>query len=146
MPRLTHPASSEHVYAALLEALTQRLIEIAGTERELVARAEVDPAEMEKNQRRLARAERKEAARELDAFRAAIEDARTRGRDGVEFAYDGSDATQGPMADALIQYLVRPGYASVRTEEPAEGRYVYHLQVDWPKPRVLAAELGHTLD
>jgi hypothetical protein len=134
----------QRVYAALLDALTRDLIDIAGTERQLVAQAEVDPEEMAANQRRLERDEMDEAHRELGAFRAALEEALTRG-EGAEVPFDAADPHQDDLADALIQYLVRPGYADVRTEEPSPGRYVYHVQVDWPKLRTLAAELGYTL-
>ena len=48
--------------------------------------------------------------------------------------------------DVLIQYLVRPGYAEVRTEEPQPGNYVYYIRVDWPKLRALAAAEGHPLE
>jgi hypothetical protein len=45
----------------------------------------------------------------------------------------------------LIQYLVRPGYAEVRTEEPAAGSYVYYIRVNWSKLRALAEEQGYRL-
>ena len=134
----------QRVYASLLDALTRDLIDIAGTERQLVAHAEVDPEEMAQNQRRLEREEMDEAHRELGSFRAALEEARQQG-EGAEVAFDAADPRQDDLADALIQYLVRPGYAAVRTEEPSPGHYVYHVQVDWPKLRALAAELGYTL-
>jgi hypothetical protein len=140
-----HWPDDERLYAALLDALTRDLIEIAGTEREIVANAEVDPEEMRSNQARLAREEREEARRELGSFRAALEDARARGGELGEVPYDAADRAQDDMADALIQYLVRPGYAEVRTEEPSPGRYVYHVRVDWAKLRKLAAELGYTI-
>ena|SRR5919204_5348738 len=135
----------QRLYARLLDALTRDLIEIAGTERELVAGAEVDPEEMRANQERLAREERDEAHRELGAFRTALEDARARGGEGGEVPYDAGDPSQDGMADALIQYLVRPGYAEVRTEEPTLGRYVYHVRVDWQRLRELASELGYNI-
>ena len=138
-------ADDDRAYAALLDALTRDLIEIAGTARELVANAEVDPKEMRANQARLAREEHEEARRELGSFRAALDDARARGGDGAEVPYDAADPTQDEFADALIQYLVRPGYAEVRTEEPSPGHYVYFVQVDWSKLNGLAAELGYTI-
>ena len=132
------------VYAALLDALTRDLIDIAGTERQLVATADVDPEEMAENQRRLEREELDEAQRELGSFRAALEEALAAG-EGAEVPFDATDPRQDDLADALIQYLVRPGYAEVRTEEPTSGHYVYHVRVDWPKLRALAAEMGYTL-
>ena len=49
------------------------------------------------------------------------------------------------MADVLIQYLVRPGYAEVRTEEPEPEHYVYCVRVDWTRLRALAEEQGHPI-
>ena len=49
------------------------------------------------------------------------------------------------MADVLIQYLVRPGYAEVRTEEPEHERYVYYIRVDWARLRSLSEAQGHDL-
>jgi len=134
----------ERVYAALLDALTRDLIEIAGTERQIVAHAEVDPEEMAANQERLEREELDEARRELGSFRTAVEEARAAG-EGAEVPFDAADPHRDELADALIQYLVRPGYAAVRTEEPSPGHYVYHVQVDWPKLRGLTDQLGYKL-
>ena len=59
--------------------------------------------------------------------------------------YDSGDPVQNAQADALIQFVVRPGYGDVRTEEPAPGRYVYYLRADWPRLRELAEQAGHPL-
>jgi hypothetical protein len=45
----------------------------------------------------------------------------------------------------LIQYLVRPDYAEVRTEEPEPGHYVYYVRVNWPRLRALSEAHGHAL-
>jgi hypothetical protein len=45
----------------------------------------------------------------------------------------------------LIQYLVRPGYAEVRTEEREPWQYRYWIRVAWDRLRLLAAEAGHRL-
>ena len=73
--------------------------------------------------------------------RAAMEDVRTRGgADGrQEVPYDGKNAKQDARADVLIQYLVRPGYAEVRTDEPEPGHYVYYIRIDWPRLRSLVS-------
>jgi hypothetical protein len=57
--------------------------------------------------------------------------------------YDSGVAAQNRAADVLIQYLVRPGYAEVRTEEPKPERYVYFIRVDWAKLHALATAQGH---
>ena len=63
----------------------------------------------------------------------------------AEVPYDGSDPVQNAAADVLIQYLVRPGFAEVRTEEPQPGRYVYYITVTWPRLRELAEAQGHPI-
>jgi hypothetical protein len=54
--------------------------------------------------------------------------------------YDGADPRRDAQADLLIQYLVRPGHADVRTEEPRPGQYVYWIQVHWDELRRLVEE------
>ena len=93
-------------------------------------------------------AEQERGARaELAVFRAALEDARARGGvDGqAEVAYDSRDPDQDAWSDILIQYLVRPGYAEVRTEEPEPWRYRYWIRVDWERIRRIAAGEGYRL-
>jgi hypothetical protein len=74
-------------------------------------------------------------------------DVRARGgADGqAEVSYDSAVPTQNTAADVLIQYLVRPGYAEVRTEEPEPGHYVYYIRVDWLRLRELARAQGHPI-
>ena len=84
-------------------------------------------------------------ARELeDPFEAALKAAARRG--GAELRLHSADALQNRMADALIQFLVRPGLASVRTQEPAPGTFIYDVAVDWPSLRRVAAAAGINLD
>ena len=59
--------------------------------------------------------------------------------------FDSRNTLQNQQADMLIQYLVRPGYAEVRTEEPQPAAYVYYIRVDWPRLRGLAESTGHPL-
>ncbi len=107
----------------------------------------VSLADVQHQQKRAAQDEMAEARRELRSFRSALEDARSRGGPAgtEEVAYDSSDATQDDQADALIQYLVRTGYADVRTEEVGRGRYVYHFRIHWQDLQALAEERGHSL-
>jgi hypothetical protein len=139
--------SDERGYASLLDALTRDLIEVEAVERERLATSRRSLAELQEDQQRAARDELAEARRELDAFRAAMADVRHRGgHDGVaEVPYDSQDQTQNRAADVLIQYLVRPGYAEVRTEEPGPAHYVYFIRVDWARLRSLAESVGHPL-
>lgn len=125
----------------MLDALTRDRIELEVHEREMNVPSGRDAGNVEKD-------ELSEARGELQAFRAALADARMRGGTdgGTEVAYDSSLPDQNTSADVLIQYLVRPGYAEVRTEEPEPQRYVYFIRVDWPKLRALAQDLGHPID
>jgi hypothetical protein len=60
-------------------------------------------------------------------------------------AYDSGVPEQNRAADVLIQYLVRPGYAEVRTEEFTPEHYVYFIRVDWTRVRALAEAQGNSL-
>src|SRR5919202_4234622 len=138
--------TDERSYASLLDALTRDRLEVEAVEREMQATARRSLAEVQQDQQRAERDELAEARRELDDFREAIADVRRRGGDnGAEVPYDSRDARQSAAADVLIQYLVRPGYAEVRTEEPQPGQYIYNIRVDWPRLHKLAAEQGHPL-
>ena len=139
--------TDERSYASLLDALTRDRLEVEAVEREMQATARRSLAEVQQDQQRAERDELAEARRELDDFRAAITDVRRRGGgDGrAEVPYDSRDSKQSAAADVLIQYLVRPGYAEVRTEEPQPGQYIYNIRVDWPRLHRLAADQGHPL-
>jgi hypothetical protein len=138
---------SDQVYATLLTALVRDRLESELLERELDAPAAESPRDVQHDQERLQEEELKEAHGEVQSFRDALRDARARstGSPRAEVSYDSRRADQDEMADALIQYLVRPGYAEVRTEEVADGGFVYWISVDWPRLRALAEELGGTL-
>jgi hypothetical protein len=135
--------TDDRAYATLMDALTRDRVETEALEREMSAPARQGKDDMKK----LERHELEEARRELDEFRAALRDQQRRsaGSEHAEVPYDSRNSTQDAMADVLIQYLVRPGYAEVRTDEPTAGRYVYYVRVDWPRLRALAQEQGHPL-
>jgi hypothetical protein len=139
--------TDERAYASLLDALTRDRLEVEAVEREMQATARRSLAEVQEDQQRAERDELAEARRELNEFRSAIADVRQRaGAEGaVEVPYDSSLAAQNQAADVLIQYLVRPGYAEVRTEEPQPAQYVYYIRVDWPRLRTLAEAQGHPI-
>jgi len=139
--------SDERAYAALLDALTRDRLEVEGVEREMQAAAARSLADVQDDQQRAERSELAEARRELHDFRAAMTDVRERGHqnDRSEVPYDSRDPVQNAAADVLIQYLVRPGYAEVRTEEPQPGQYVYYITVAWPRLRELADAQGHPI-
>jgi hypothetical protein len=135
----------ERGYAQLLDALTRDRLEVEAVERERQATSR-SVAEVQEDQQRAERDELAEARRELDDCRTAMDDVKRRGgsADG-EVPFDSAEPRQNQSADVLIQYLVRPGYAEVRTEEPESGRYVYHIRVDWTRLRGLAQAQGHPI-
>jgi hypothetical protein len=137
----------ERGYAVLLDALTSDLVSAEATGLELEAGSRRSMAEVRQEQERLGSEQVAESRRELEAFRAALRDARSRsGEDGSsEAAYDCAYKEQDEMVDLLIQYLVRPGYAEVREEEPEPEHHVYYLSIEWERLRTLAAERGQAL-
>jgi hypothetical protein len=139
--------SDEREHAALLDALTRDRLDVEAVEREMEADARRSVADMHQDHERAERDELAEARNELSDFRLALTDARRRGGvDGThEVSYDSRDLIQNHGADMLIQYLVRPGYAGVRTEEPKPGQFVYYIHVDWPRLRELAKQQGHPI-
>src|SRR5439155_24459124 len=82
--------TDERAYASLLDALTRDRLETEAVEREMQTAARRSLAEVQQDQQRAERDELAEARRELDDFRAAIDDVRRRGRgdDRKEVPYD----------------------------------------------------------
>ena len=133
--------TEDRAYAGLLEALTRERGQVLKQTQELaeparaLTRSGID-AELERG-----------ARAELVVFRAALEDAASRGgaNGQSEVAYESRDPAQDACADILIQYLVRPGYAEVRTEEPEPWHYLYWIRINWERVRQLARREGHEL-
>jgi hypothetical protein len=135
-------SSDESAYAALLDALTRDRVETEAMELEISAPL----ASATDIHRRLEHDELAAARGELDRFRAALTDNHGRDRnERGEVPYDSRVPEQDAAADVLIQYLVRPGYAEVRTDEPQPEHYVYYIHVDWERLRKLAALQGHPI-
>ena len=138
--------SDERGLATLLDALTRDRLGVEAIEREMQASSRRSMAEVQDDQHRAEHDELAEARRELSDFRSAIADVHQRGGPrGNEVPYDSREPTQNQAADVLIQYLVRPGYAEVRTAEPEPEHYVYYIRVDWPRLHGLAEAQGHPL-
>jgi hypothetical protein len=136
--------ADERPYAALLEALTRDRAEQQATVNEMEATSRRDPADIAEEHEGLAHDEVERARGELGTFRVALEDLAVRGGPG-EADYDSTDPVRNVQADALIQFVVRPGYGEVRTEEPEPGHFIYFVRADWPRLHQLADETGHPL-
>jgi hypothetical protein len=138
-------APNDQPFAVLLEALVRDRSEDELLVREMEATSRVDMGELQQDRRDIAEAELEQARGEVGTFRTALEDAWARGGSGGEAAYDSANPVENAQVDALIQYVVRPDYGEVRTEEPEPGRYVYNVRIDWPRLRALAEAEGHPL-
>ena len=66
--------------------------------------------------------------------------ARQAGED--EIALDDRHQDENTMADALVQFLVRPQYAASQTDQTEPNHYVYRIAVDWERLNRLADEAG----
>ena len=132
---------ADRAYAGVLEALTRERTALLEQGRELVAPARP------RTSGAITQAQERQARAELALFRAALEDARARsGPHGdLEVPFDSHHPRDDASADVLIQYLVRPGYAEVRTEETEPWQYRYWIRVAWDRLRQLAAEAGYRL-
>jgi len=132
---------AERAYVGVLEALTRERKALLSQGQELAAPAHPPAREAIDVEQELA------ARAELTLFRSALEDARARSgpEADAEVSFDSRDPAQDASATLLIQYLVRPGYAEVRTEETEPWQYRYWIRVDWDRLRRLAAAAGYRL-
>jgi hypothetical protein len=141
-------APNDQPFAVLLEALVRDRAEDELLVREMEATSRVDMGELHQDRKEIAEADLERARGEVGTFRTALEDAWRRGGDGGdggEVPYDSANPVENAQVDALIQYVVRPDYGEVRTEEPQPNRFVYHVRVDWPRLRALGEAHGHPL-
>jgi hypothetical protein len=84
--------------------------------------------------------EKEAAARLLPHFAAGLR-AAARNRN-APLALDDRDPAQNAMADALIRFLVKPGLATVETQDVGDGHYTYQVTLDWPALERLAQAGG----
>jgi hypothetical protein len=59
-----------------------------------------------------------------------------------EIALDDRRQDENAMADALVQFLVRPHYATSQTDQSEPNHYIYRITVDWEHLNRLADETG----
>lgn len=59
-----------------------------------------------------------------------------------EIALDDRRQDENAMADALVQFLVRPHYATSQTDQSEPNHYIYRIAVDWEHLNRLADEAG----
>jgi len=116
---------------------------VEATSMEIEAAAGRNPSDLRAEQDRIKSVERAEGRQELKAFQTALRNALTQTQANPrEAAYDSAVPEQNEMADVLIHYLVRAGYAEVRTEQLDARRHVYYIRIDWVGLRALAEQEG----
>ncbi len=81
------------------------------------------------------------------AFADGLRRAHAAQRSGAgELVLDDRRADENAIADALVQFLVRPQLATSHSEQTEPNHYLYHVTVDWPRLSQLASEAGLDLD
>jgi len=136
---------NDQPFAVLLEALVRDRSAEELVVREMEATSRVDMGELHQDRKEIAQSELERARGEVGTFRTALEDAWARGGTGGEVPYDSAHPVENAQVDALIQYVVRPGYGEVRTDELGGEHFVYNVRVDWARLRSLAEAQGHPL-
>jgi hypothetical protein len=63
-----------------------------------------------------------------------------------DLALDDRHADENTIADALVQFLVRPHLATSHTEQTEPNHYIYRIAIDWSRLAQIATEAGIDLD
>ncbi|HEY8743044.1 MAG TPA: hypothetical protein VIU62_08100 [Chloroflexota bacterium] len=79
-----------------------------------------------------------------DPFELGLQAARRAG--SAPLRLNSADAIQNRIADAMIQFLVRPGLATVQSVELGADQFRYDLAVDWSALRRVATQAGINLE
>lgn len=132
----------------LLRYLTEReLIHLDQKEAQLVAGPRRPPETIAADQEIASEREHERVAVLGPAFATGLRrayDARRAGQS--DLALDDRLNDENAMADALVQFLVRPDLATSHTEQTEPNHYLYRITVDWTRLAQLAAECGVDLD
>lgn len=110
---------------------------------ELTAGPRVSAETVDANQHVEADRERQRVSDLGGAFAAGLRRAYAAQQAGEsEIALDDRRLDENAMADALVQFLVRPQYATSQTDQTEPNHYVYRIAVDWAHLSRLADEAG----
>jgi len=110
---------------------------------ELTAGPRVSAETVDANQHIEADRERQRVSDLGGAFAAGLRRAYAAQQSGEsEIALDDRRLDENAMADALVQFLVRPQYATSQTDQTEPNHYVYRIAVDWAHLSRLADEAG----
>ncbi len=114
---------------------------------ELTAGSRVPAETVDANQTIEADRERHRVAELGPAFADGLRRAYAAHRAGEPgLALDDRRADENAIADALVQFLVRPHLATSHSEQTEPNHYLYHVAVDWPRLTQFASESGLDLD
>lgn len=128
----------------LLNVLIEReILRVDEKNVELTAGSRVSAETVDTNQTIEADRERQRVSDLGGAFAAGLRRAYAAHQSGqAEIALDDRRQDENAMADALVQFLVRPHYAASQTDQTEPNHYVYRIAVDWVHLSRLADEAG----
>jgi hypothetical protein len=132
----------------LLNAVVEReILRIDRTNVELTAGPRAPLETVDANQLIELDRERHRAAELGPAFAEGLHRAYAAHRAGQDdLALDDRRLDENAIADALVQFLVRPHLATSHTEQSEPNHYIYRIAIDWTRLAQLAAEAGIDLD
>ena len=128
----------------LLHVLIEReILRLEEKNVELTASPRMSSETVDTNQSIEADRERQRANDLGGAFAAGLRRAYAAQQAGEgEIALDDRRQDENAMADALVQFLVRPHYAASQTDQSEPNHYIYRIAVDWERLNRLADEAG----
>lgn len=127
----------------LLHAVIERrIVGIDQKNVQLTAGPRVPAETVDANQTIEMERERQRAGELAPAFAEGLRRAHVAQQSGSDLSLDDRRADENTMADALIQFLVRPQLATSHSEQTEPNHYLYHVSVDWQRLGEVANEAG----
>lgn len=128
----------------LLNILIEReILRVEEKNVELTAGPRVSAETVDTNQSNEVDREHHRATELGAAFAAGLRRAYEAQRAGQpEIALDDRRNDENAMADALVQFLVRPNFATSQSEQTEPNHYIYHIAIEWERLEQLATEAG----
>lgn len=128
----------------LLNILIEReILRVEEKNIQLTAGARVSAETVDANQSIEVDREHHRAAELGPPFAAGLRRAYAAQRAGqAEIALDDRLNDENTIADALVQFLVRPHFATSQSEQTEPNHYIYRIAVDWERLEQLATEAG----
>lgn len=133
----------------LLEHLIRReIVHLQDKALQMTASSTEESAEALVSDQQMVRERERRRVNDLGpAFEEGLRRAYTAYRAGNDrLTLDDRRMDENAIADALVQFLVRPGLATSHTEQTEPNHYQYQIAIDWTPLAQLAAEAGIDLD